>query len=150
MTVLLVIVILMAILTYQQSAIIDNNAFLLWAFENHMLIMIFLVIVSIAYGLIWAKISTDKVVKSQESTKHIVDVLFAFLSAEEKILLEHLIKKEGNTTQAEIARLSGFDRVKAFRIVSKLCERGVVDVTAHGKIRNVTLKYEIYQTMVRK
>lgn len=147
MTVVLVIVLGLSLLTYKASHISNENYLINLAVKYHLVIMIILVIISVAYGLVWAKVSMHRMQASTRSNKKLLDVVILFMNVEEREILNFLVKQNGTATQAEISRLPHMNRVKAFRAVQKMQEKRLVELVAAGKIRKVTLKKELLDTL---
>lgn len=66
-----------------------------------------------------------------------------FLNKEEKEIIKYLVEKKGETTQAEISRLPGLNRVKAYRSVQKMQQKKLIEVVSHGKVRKIKLRKDI-------
>jgi uncharacterized membrane protein len=66
-----------------------------------------------------------------------------FLGDDEREIVDLLLRKEGMTTQSEIAKLPGMSRLKAHRIVKKLEDRGIVHVEKYGKINMIRIVDEL-------
>jgi len=77
-----------------------------------------------------------------------LDMILVFLSKEEREIINFLVEKNGTSTQADISRLPGMNRVKAHRSMQKMQEKNLLDITAHGKVRNVALKQNIMNTLM--
>lgn len=76
-------------------------------------------------------------------------MLFLFLNNDEKEIINYLIQNKGTAGQADIARLPGMNRVKAFRSLQKMQEKNLIDITAHGKIREILLKENILNMLIK-
>ena len=72
-------------------------------------------------------------------SQHLLEVLFRFLSSEEKLIVEYLINNGGKANQADISRLPNMGRVKAYRTLQRMEGKQIVNIEAHGKIRRVQL-----------
>ena len=57
-----------------------------------------------------------------------------------EVAARYLVQHEGSARQSDIARLDNMNRVKAFRTLQRLESRGLVEIAAHGKIRQISLK----------
>ena len=103
---------------------------------------------SVAYGFVWASILYREVVQKKQESKSILETVFLFLGNEEKSIIEFLVQKKGSTTQADISRLAGMTRLKAFRALQKMQNKNLVEIVPHGKIRIVKLKQNILNVAV--
>jgi uncharacterized membrane protein len=150
MTALLIALIVIAILTYTHRDAHYSNPIIMFAITNHFAIMIGLVIVSIAFGFIWSNMSYVQIKKSKDDSVGVLDVMMLFLSKEEKDIISFLVKNNGETTQAEISRISNMGRVKAFRSLARMQEKNVITIEAHGKVRKIRLKENIMHILSKK
>lgn len=118
-----------------------------FAIEYHIIILVILVIIAVAFGFLWASMLYTKIQKKQKETKSILEIVVQFLNNEEKQILNYLINRQGETTQAEIARLPLMNRVKAFRSLQKMEDKKLIDIVPHGKIRKIILKQNILEIL---
>ena len=70
-------------------------------------------------------------------------MLLIFLNNDEREIINLLVKQNGTANQADISRLQGMNRVKAFRSLQKMQDKKLIDIISHGKVRRVTLKDNI-------
>ncbi|MBI3032506.1 hypothetical protein HYY69_03455 [Candidatus Woesearchaeota archaeon] len=126
-----------------------NNLFR-FAIEHHIVILVILVVIAVAFGFLWANILYHQIEKKEEETKSILDIVVQFLHNEEKQILNYLVDNKGTTTQAEIARLPSMNRVKAFRTLQKMEEKRLIEIIPHGKIRKIMLKENILDIISKK
>lgn len=145
--VLLVVAIIM-FLSYFSRNITNISPFVLFSVRHHMIIMFLMILAAVAFGFIWANMSYREIKKTRAESHSVLDIVFLFLGEDEKLILDFLVKHGGSTTQAEISRLEGMSRVRAFRSLKKLADKHLVDVVPHGKIRHVSLKPEIHRLLV--
>jgi uncharacterized membrane protein len=139
LTALLILMTIVAIITYTNREASDTSPLLTHAIHYHVLIMIILVVISVAFGFVWSSISLQEIDKKEKEKKNITDVVLLFLGKDERSILDHLIKNDGSTSQAEIARLGNMGRVRAFRSLQKLQEKRIIEIHPHGKMRKITL-----------
>ncbi|MFQ5620922.1 MAG: helix-turn-helix transcriptional regulator [Candidatus Nanoarchaeia archaeon] len=144
---LLVVVSLLAFLTYTNRDITTASPLLLFLIQNHTWLMVILIAVSVSFGYFWSSILYQEIESKTQTNKSIMVVVLRFLGRDEKAILNHLIEHDGKTTQSEISRLHGMNKVKAYRSLQKMQEKQIVDVTSHGKVRNVMLKDDILRTL---
>lgn len=145
--VLLIILIIIAVLSYVNRDISNSSAFFAFAVRNHISIMVGLVIISIAFGFVWASISYSEIKKSNYNSKKLFEVFYLFLNADEKNILNFLLDNKGKTTQAKISKLENMTRVKAFRTLQKMQEKNLIDIEPQGKVRIIKLKESIMNTI---
>ena len=150
LTILLLTVSAIVIITETARNISNKSNFLLFLITNHNIIMFLLLTFGIAFGFFWSNLTFVEFERQQKESKRILDIIFLFLHNEEKEIIKFLVEKKGTTTQAEISRLPGLDRVKAFRSLQKMQEKRLVEIQEHGKIRKVTLKEDIYNVIKEK
>lgn len=105
--------------------------------------MVVLVLTAVLYGFVLAYFSYRAIRKESSTTASMLEVILLFLSQEEQTILNHLVQNKGEATQADISRLPSMHRVKAHRLLQKMQNNNLIDVTAHGKVRHVLLKQHI-------
>ena len=147
LTTLLVVTSTITFLTYHYRNATPANTLFHWAIQNHLIVVTILVILSVAFGFALSYLSGHELSKKERESKSVLDVVMLFLNADEKRILHYLVEQSGKATQAEISRLEGMDRVKAFRTVQKMTEKNLITVEAHGKVRKVQLKEGIYELL---
>lgn len=149
LTTLFILFIGLAIVTYTYKGNNPSPLFL-FAIQNHLAIMLVLALVSVAFGFYLATLSSSEIERKDKQTRNILDVVMLFLSKDEKKIIDFLVKNNGETTQAEISRIEGMGRVRAFRSVKKLADKNIIEIVAHGKVRKVTLKEPIQGLLLEK
>ncbi|MBI2112471.1 hypothetical protein HYT52_02970 [Candidatus Woesearchaeota archaeon] len=115
--------------------------------ENHLSITIVLILLSGCIGYASSAIIYRQVTTTKKESKRLLEILFLFLSNDEKEIINCLVQNKGMIGQAEIARLPAMNRVKAFRSLQKMQERDLIDITPVGKIRRVSLKENILKIL---
>ncbi len=147
LTFLLIASSVFAIVTYSNRDIYNTSPLFMLAIQYH-IIMIFLIVVSVAFGFFWSNISYGEILRQKKDSKSILEIVMLFLNNEEREIINFLVKNNGVTTQTEISRLPGFSRVKAYRALQKMREKRLIEVTPHGKVRKVLLKQNIYESIL--
>ncbi len=77
-----------------------------------------------------------------ESRRVDLDVFLNLLERDEAKVIRALLSCGGEATQAKLSKLTGYDRVKIFRIVSKLKRRGAIEKLPKGKTNLIRLKLD--------
>ncbi|MBN2094584.1 MAG: hypothetical protein JW727_00905 [Candidatus Aenigmarchaeota archaeon] len=72
-----------------------------------------------------------------------LEAIKKFLAKEEGLVVSSLLESGGKSTQAKLSQQTGLGKVKTFRILEKLQERGIITKENKGKIRIVLLSDEI-------
>jgi len=134
------LVFLVLLVTFLHQNITSADPLIYWTVKYHFIVTVILMFVSLTMGYILSTVISNELNKSREDSRKVMDLLLLFLSHEEKEIIKHLVKQKGKSNQADISRLEGLNRVKAFRTLQKMKDRDVIDITAHGKIRNIELK----------
>ena len=137
------IVIFVALVTFIHKDFTSADPLIYWAVEYHFSITVGLIMVSLAIGYTLSTFIYKELRKSKEDSRKLIDLLFLFLSNEEKEIISHLVKQKGESHQAEISRLPGMNRVKSFRTLQKMKERDLIHITSHGKVRKIVLKNNV-------
>lgn len=142
MTLMLVLLTIIVHLVYDYPNMLTDHPVLIFTVQHHTLIMILLVIVAAGSGYYWSNLLYREFEEQRQGSARMLDVVKTFLSEDEKSILEHLVRT-GESSQAEIARLSNMGRVKAHRSVQKMKGKGIIDVQEHGKARRISLRGDI-------
>ena len=148
LTSLLIVVAWLINVTRANKDISNPNPFVHFAVENHLLILVILIFLSTASGFLLSSISYIEISKKKKASQGILDTVFLFLHPEEKNIIQFLVQNKGSTTQAEVSRLPGMNRVKAYRSLQKMADKNLVEVVPHGKIRKVRLKENIMSVLL--
>ena len=111
--------------------------------EWHMHFMVLMGMFGIFSGLVVYNIMSATLEKQKQLVKTNIGIIMKFLGDDEREIVDLLMRKEGMTTQSEIAKLPGMSRLKAHRVVKKLEERGIVHVEKYGKINMVRIVDEL-------
>jgi uncharacterized membrane protein len=85
---------------------------------------------SIVYYLLFPKIEEGK-------GKEDLSLFLDFLEPDEKSILQKIIENKGKITQSRLS--SQFGKVKVFRILEKLKERGIIEKEAYGKTNTIKI-----------
>lgn len=91
------------------------------------------------------KLNVNKLKQQQDALK---SAFISALSSEERHILNHLIEEKGKSTQSEIAKLSGMNNVRAYRVVQRLQAKSIVLISSQGKIRNVELSKNLKEALI--
>lgn len=142
-TIVFILVSWVTILTDAYTDETAANPFFAFAIENHMVIIIMMIIVAALFGFALAFFSSHEIEEREKTSKGALDLVKIFLGVEEKSIINHLVDEGGTTTQAAISRLPNMDKVKSYRTVHKMEAKGLVSIEAHGKVRKVILKQNI-------
>ena len=111
--------------------------------EYHIHFMVIMGLFGVFSGVIVYTMLNATLEKQKKLINTNIDIIMKFLSTEDQEILVLLRKKEGMTTQSEIAKLPGMSRLKAHRIVKKLEERGIIHIEKYGKINMIRLVDEL-------
>ncbi|MFC1648142.1 helix-turn-helix transcriptional regulator [Nanoarchaeota archaeon] len=150
LTLLLIAVIVLAFISFDSRFVSSDNDLLAFAVQNHMWIMVVLVLISVAFGFYTSKFLYKEIRERAKTSQNILEVVMLFLGEEEKGIINFLVEKNGETTQAEISRLPGMTRVKAYRSLQKIQEKQLIDIIPHGKVRRIKLKENILNTLLEQ
>jgi len=150
LTIIVFLVGITAILTYIFHDDAHSNPITMFAVNNHLIIMVVAIIISIGYGFFWSKYLLGEIKKEETNSKSLFEIILSFLGEDEKKVLKHLVEEEGRSTQSKIAHLSNMGGVKALRTVQKMSQKNLIAVEARGKVRIITLKPKIYDLLINE
>jgi len=71
-----------------------------------------------------------------------------FLESEEKSIVNSILDHKGKITQSEIAKNTGLSRVRIFRTLKKLEEKGIITKKPHGMTNIIELEEELKKVLV--
>ena len=148
LSVVLVAVGILSYLTWKFRDTSPASPLYQWAIINHVWINFILVIIAISFGFVWSHISFHEIQQREKQSRKVIDVVMLFLSTDERAILNYLVEKKGEASQADVSRLEGMNRVKAFRTLQKMQQRNLLEITSFGKVRKVRLKENIYDSLV--
>ena len=115
-----VLVFLIYFVTYIHQDVTSANPFIFLMVKYHLGITVGLILVSAISGYISSSITYKQLNRTRTESRKLLDTLFLFLNIEEREIIDHLVKLDGVSTQAEISRLPSMNRVKAFRSLQKI------------------------------
>ena len=148
LVIILSIASLVTFVTYIHKDMTSADPLVFWTVENHLIITIALIFISIVLGYGLSAIAYNELRKSRRASKNLLDVFFLFLNKDEREILKYLVKNKKIANQADISRLPDKNRVKAFRSLQKMKENNLIDISAHGKIRKISLKNNVFEMIV--
>ena len=137
------------LIIYIHRNVTSKSALIFWIVENHQSILIGLILFSGFVGYISSALTYKVVINTKKEYKKLLEMLFLFLSNDEKNIINCLVGNKGAAGQADISRLPDMDRVKAFRSLQKMQAKNLIDITAHGKIRKISLKDNILNMLTK-
>ena len=141
--------IIIYVVTYIHQNTTSANSLIFWTVKNHQSITVVLIILSGIIGYVSSTVIYKQLTKTQKESQKLLEMLFLFLSNDEKNIINCLIQNNGTIGQADISRLPNMSRVKAFRSIQRMHEKNLIDITAHGKIRKVSLKENILNILTK-
>ena len=97
----------------------------------------------IVVGILTYYFLTGKVQKEKKEIKKNLMSTLNFLDDDERKVVGALIKNKGKLTQAKISEKTGLGRVKAFRVVSKLESKGIIEKEKNGKTNNIKMNEDL-------
>ena len=151
LAVLIVLLIALGALSFMTHNVpINSNVYLTFVIAHHNDLMLGLVIVSLVLGFLTAQYLYSELRQKEKASQDVLGVVLLFLSGEEREIVNYIVKKGCETTQVEIARLPGMNRVKAYRSLQKMQEKQLLDIVPHGKLRKVRMKQNILALLIEE
>ncbi|MFH1107052.1 MAG: hypothetical protein V1787_04090 [Candidatus Micrarchaeota archaeon] len=143
MLALFIFLVLLTIFSYQPPHGSNLAPFFEFIVSFHVEFMVLLAMFGVVVGAGVFFLVGRTAEKKGVEAKVAAEMLLRFLNPDDKVVVRELLKNGGRIMQAEISRLPGMTRLKAHRVVQKLEQKGVVDVSTSGKLRVVHLKDEL-------
>lgn len=75
-------------------------------------------------------------------------VILKFLDKEEKLIINSLLKHKGKTTQSDISKDTNLSRVKIFRSLRKLENRGIIIKMPYGMTNIIEIEKELKDLLI--
>src|SRR3989344_3327202 len=147
--IIIILAIFIYLVTYIHQDVTSKNSLIFWTVENHLPITVGLIILSGFIGYLSSTLIYRQVTKTKKESQKLLEMLLLFLNKDEKEIIDSLVKNNGTIGQADISRLPGMNRVKAFRPLQKMQEKNLIDITEQGKIRKVSLKDNILDLLTQ-
>ncbi len=76
-----------------------------------------------------------------------MEILYAILDNDERSTLDELVKNNGELDQSDLSKK--YNKLKAHRIIKKLLDKGLIDITKSGKTNKIKLKSELARELVK-
>ena len=121
--------------------------FMVALFQYHFELMIVVSVLGIVVGAAMYFLMHEQVAEKTREAKGNAKLLLTFLSAEERAVVELLLKSEGHTTQAQASKLEDMTRLKAHRTVLRLADKKIVRIEKLGKTNQLWLAGSIYDAL---
>jgi uncharacterized membrane protein len=102
--------------------------------------MLLLASLGLFVGFLSYFILSQRYVHIRKADKINAECTLEFLDKEEKKIIKVLIQKRKALKQSELDDLTGFSRVKVFRSLKKLENKGVIKKTEIGRTFEISLK----------
>jgi uncharacterized membrane protein len=113
--------------------------------QNFIIIFIILAVIfvgSLLYYLLSLKIDSQKGIIEKN-----IEVLHSILDKNERIVINLIIRNNGEIPQSEISKKMG--KLKSHRTVKKLIDKKIIDTTKKGRENTIILKKELKQQLVK-
>jgi len=110
-------------------------------------IYIFILLAVVFVGCLLYYLFSLKVNAKENIIHKSMEVLYAILDNDEKKVLDEIIKNKGEVSQIDISKI--FGKLKSHRILKKLVDKKIIDMTKKGKENTITLKKELKQELVK-
>lgn len=93
-------------------------------------------------------VMAEKVETSKRTAVKTGEIVLRFLDANERKVVDLLIRNKGKMLQVEVSRMEGMTKLKAHRIIQKLVNRGVIEVQKNGKTNILRFTKEIEESLI--
>ncbi len=110
-------------------------------------IWIFIALAIIFVGSLLYYLFSSKINQKEKTIKKNLDVIYSILDKEEEEVLDKLIKNNGELEQSEISKQ--YDKIRAHRIIKKLQEKKIIDITKDGRTNKIKLKEELKRELIK-
>lgn len=107
-----------------------------------------MVALAVVAGAVVYYLMSGRVQSAEHSAKDNAELVLKLLNADEKKIVERLVKEKGKCYQSEISRIEGLGKLKSHRVLQRLADRGVVEIEKHGKTNIVRFSAELEKWLV--
>lgn len=91
----------------------------------------------VAYNLLLPKINPTRI--SEAAPVNYRDAVLRLLKDDERQVVEALTESGGTAFQRDLQHVTGFSKVKTHRVIARLAERRLVEVTRTGKTNRIRI-----------
>lgn len=114
--------------------------------KYHIHFMVLLGILGIGVGVVSYLGFTSQQKNIQASNKFSKEIIYKFLDITEKKIIQHLLEN-GVVTQSTISKLDDIGKVKSFRTLQRLEQKGLITLEAYGKTNRVHLNESVEKAL---
>ncbi len=122
-------------------------SFVEFLYRFHFELMVIVSVSGILVGAAMYFLMHERVEVATQEAAGNAELLLSFLSADERAVVELLLRSEGHTTQAQVSRLDDMTRLRAHRVVLRLADKKIIRIEKLGKTNQLWLAKSIYESM---
>ncbi len=112
------------------------------------LIVVLLSLFGMFIGSLTYYFISEKYEKKIVKIRRDAGVILKFLDKEEKLIINSLLKHKGKTTQSDISKDTNLSRVKIFRSLRKLENRGIIIKMPYGMTNIIEIEKELKDLLI--
>lgn len=141
--IIFIIILTMTILSFYFLDSQNIPSYLFFFVEYHVLFMISIGILGIIFGSYTQIISNKKIEKNQEEIEEIKKLFQKSLNPYHLKILKYLKNNNGVSTQYELTKLNGLNKLKVSRILEELNKQNLIKKEKVGKINKIYLSKKL-------
>ncbi|MEK6902569.1 MAG: hypothetical protein AABX02_03210 [archaeon] len=110
--------------------------------QFHFEAMVLIGLIGVGIGGLSFYLLSQEIREKNQTVRNQSQLLLSFLNPQEKECVLYLAKNNGETYQSDLSKLPGMTRLKAHRMVQKLSDRKIIQLSNHGKANKIVLSDE--------
>lgn len=110
-------------------------------------VWLFIILAVLFVGSLVYYLFSLEIDKKEKIISRNLEVLTSILDEDEKAVLDLIVMNKGRIEQARISEKYG--KIKAHRILKKLSQKNIIDLSKDGKTNTVHLKNELKEELVK-
>jgi len=114
---------------------------------SHNFIWLFIILAVIFVGSLIYYLLSLKISAKEGIINKNIEILHTILDSEEEKVLNKLGANKGEIEQSKISQM--FDKIKAHRVIKKLKQKGIIEISKSGKKNKIKLNKELKKEFVK-
>lgn len=139
-----IIIILLTILSFQYTG---DNYFMLLFVKHHIFLMFTTAILGVIFGSITQIMTSKKIESNEKKLILLKKYFFKSITIKERKILRYLIQNNGVTTQYELTKIEGLNKLNVSRFLINMEKNGFIEKKRIGKINKIFLNKEVLKIL---
>ena len=140
-------IILLTILSFNYIGKDEIPKSLIFFLKYHVFFMFAIAILGVMFGSLTQIMTSRKIETSYKKFDQLKDFYLKSLQKNELRIITYLIQNNGLSTQYELTKLEGLNKLKTSRIIVDLENKGLIEKRKIGKINKIFLNSNLYKIL---